>query len=91
MTDQLTSVPIGGTVPAARGEQNANLITAVEQVVGGDTLIAIARAGISRDGEIGRFYNTETIRLNPAERELLIRLLADHRFADLTATIGEEG
>lgn len=84
------SLPIGGTVPGQRGESNAWVIQAVEQVIGGDTLIAFSNAAVNRFGEARHFQLTKTVRLTAAEREHLIRLLSDHRFADLAASLRTE-
>lgn len=90
MSSEPISLPLGVAVPTARGEADAHLITAVEQVTGGDTLITFANATIFRSGEMGRYSSSRAVRLTAEEREYLIRLLSDHRFAEMTAEFGTE-
>lgn len=80
---------LGLAVPQARGSQSADVVCAVEQVTGGDTLVSVGTVWI-RSGGVGRVNEKATLRLSPAEREELIRLLSDHRFADLAATLGSD-
>lgn len=80
---------LGGVVPAERGEDHAYVISAVEQVTGGDTLLSYSSASINRSGVVGRLSLTKTVRLTPDEREHLIRQLLDHRFADLAASLDD--
>lgn len=73
----------------ARGRGDADVIAAVEQVTGGDTLIGVGNVTIMRSGDFGRICERATVRLTADEREELIQRLMEHRFADLTTGLGE--
>lgn len=87
--DQDRPPPLGIASPADRNASSADVITAVEQVNGGDSLITVSTVTIHDSGRLGRFMEKAVLRLTPREREELIKHLMAHRLDDITATLNE--
>lgn len=69
------------------GHESSPVITGIEQVTSGDTLVTFGVVTRFDSGRIGSVSSPRTVRLTPAEREDLIQRLTDHRFADIAAGI----
>lgn len=78
-------VPLGLPCALARRTSEATIISSVEQINDGSTLLTFADAAVMPNERLGRIRERGAVRLTPDEREELIARLMDHRFAALVA------
>lgn len=74
----------GYTAANERGASSAEVIVSVENVSGGDTLLALGHVLINRYGDAyGRISDRGTVRLTAADRDRLIDTLSLARSVDV--------
>ncbi len=78
--------PIGLASAMSRGTSEADVISSVEQVAGGDLLVSVGSVFIGRSGDLGRLHEQAVIRLTAADRDRLIEALTWARTSDLERT-----
>jgi hypothetical protein len=84
----VSSGPLGLPSAFDRNLDSATIVSAVEQLTGGETVLTFATITLLSSGRLGPVREQGSVRLTPQEREDLIAKLMDHRFVGIAADLG---